>query len=148
MTEVTAAQIVALARARLGVRYQHQGRSNGQAFDCAGLPIDIGRELGLDVQDVAGYGRTPVPAKMRAALDANLERVHGASTAMQVGDIAWLRFDREPQHLAIVGDYLHGGFSLIHAYNGAGLCKVIEHRLDATWLERIVAVWRYRGIAP
>jgi cell wall-associated NlpC family hydrolase len=140
--------IVAAARARLGVRYQHQGRVNGVAFDCAGLPVDIAREMGIAVHDVMGYGRLPVPAEMRAALDASLDRVQGGRDAMQVGDVAWIRFEREPQHLAIVGDYPHGGFSLIHAYNGAGIKKVVEHRLDDSWMARIVAVWRYRELAP
>ena len=112
------ARIVAAARARLGVPYQHQGR--GVAFECAGLPVDIAKEMGIEVRDVMGYGRLPVPAEMRSALDASLDRVPGGRDAMQVGDVAWIRFEREPQHLAIVGDYPHGGFSLIHAYNGAG----------------------------
>lgn len=142
---ITREQIVALARKRIGTPYQHQGRVNGLAFDCGGLPVDVGTALGFDVQDVTGYGRLPVPSRMRAALDANLDRV--PRPAMQIGDVVWIRFEREPQHLAIVGDYPFGGFSLIHAYNGPGINKVVEHRLDATWLARIVAVWRYRGLA-
>jgi uncharacterized protein YijF (DUF1287 family) len=81
---------------------------------------------------------------MRTALDAHLERV--PTSSMQPGDVVWIRFEREPQHLAIVGDYVHGGLSLIHAYNGAGPSRVCEHRLDAEWRNRIVAAWRYPGV--
>jgi uncharacterized protein YijF (DUF1287 family) len=63
-----------------------------------------------------------------------------------IGDVVWMRFEKEPQHLGIVGDYVHGGLSLIHAYNGAGVNRVVEHRLDDTWRARIVAAWRYPGV--
>jgi hypothetical protein len=46
----------------------------------------------------------------------------------------------------VVGDYVHGGLSLIHAYNGAGVNKVVEHRLDESWRRRIVAAWQFRGV--
>lgn len=146
---ITADMIVAAARRRLGVPYAHQGRTNGLAFDCAGLPVDIGREFGIEVLDVKGYGTVPNPARMRAALDANLDRVPGGRDAMQAGDVAWIRFEKDPQHLAIVGDYKvqAGELTLIHAYNDAGLKKVVEHRIDEAWRKRIAAVWRYRGIA-
>jgi hypothetical protein len=146
---LTGEMIVTAARARMGVVYVHQGRTNGQGFDCAGLPVDIGREFGVEVLDIKGYGKVPNPARMRAALDANLDRVPGGRNAMQVGDVAWIRFDKDPQHLAIVGDYKvqPGELTLIHAYNDAGLKQVVEHRIDQAWRNRIVAVWRYRGLA-
>lgn len=139
-----AAEIVALARETLGTSYQHQGRVNGLALDCAGVPVHVAQRLGLSLADYTRYGRLPVPGEMRAALDAHLQRV--AKEALQPADVVWIRFQQEPQHLGIVADYPHGGFSLIHAYNGAGLARVIEHRLDPTWLSRIVAVWRYPGV--
>lgn len=140
----TKQQIVALARETLGTPYQHQCRVNGVALDCAGVPVHVGTRLGLDFQDVVGYGRQPQPDEMRRALDSRLLRV--AKTCMQPGDVAWIRFKEEPQHLGIVGDYHLGGLSLIHAYNSGGLNKVVEHRLDDKWLARIVAVWRYPGV--
>ncbi len=141
---MTPAQIVAVARQTLGTPYQHQQRTNGLALDCAGVPVYVGKQLGFVFDDFTRYGRLPVPAEMRSALDATLDRVPKAD--MQLGDVVWIRFESEPQHLAILGDYPHGGFSLIHATNGAGLNKVVEHRLDADWLARIVGVWRFRGV--
>jgi cell wall-associated NlpC family hydrolase len=140
-----AKEIVALARETLGTPYQHQGRVNGLALDCAGVPVYVGKRLGMDFADVTGYGRLPMPDEMRAALDRALVRV--AKSDVSPGDVAWIRFKSEPQHLAIVGDYVHGGLSLIHAYNGGGLRAVVEHHLDAAWMGRIVAVWRYPGVA-
>ena len=141
---MTPQHIVALARETIGTPYGHQGRVNGLALDCAGVPVHVGRRLGLDLVEYTRYGRLPVPAEMRAALDANLTRVEKAD--MQIGDVVWMRFLGEPQHLGIVGDYHLGGLSLIHAYNGSGLRKVVEHRIDEQWLARIVAVWRYPGV--
>jgi cell wall-associated NlpC family hydrolase len=139
-----AQDIVAAARETLGTRYAHQGRVAGLALDCAGVPVHVARTLGVPLTDYTRYGRLPVPAEMRAALDAHLTRVPTAQ--MQPGDVAWIRFEREPQHLAIVGDYVHGGLSLIHAYNASGLNRVVEHRLDDVWRSRIVAAWRYPGV--
>lgn len=140
-------EIVAAARGTLGTPWLHQGRVNGLALDCAGVPVHVAKTLGVSMDplyELTRYGRLPVPAEMRAALDANLDRVRTAD--IQPGDVVWMRFDGEPQHLAIVGNYVHGGLSLIHAYNGAGLNKVVEHRLDETWRRRIVAAWKYREI--
>jgi cell wall-associated NlpC family hydrolase len=139
-----AQEIIALARETLGTPYRHQGRIGTLSVDCAGVPVHVATRLGLPLSDYARYGRLPNPAEMRAALDRNLVRVSKAD--MQLGDVAWIRFNAEPQHLAIIGDCSYGGFSLIHAYNGAGLNKVVEHRLDSTWLARIAAMWRYPGV--
>lgn len=137
-------QIVAIAREAIGARWQHQARIGGVAMDCAGLPILIGRRIGIDIAALADYGRLPVPAEMKTELDRYLVRV--AKKDMQEGDVVWLKFEVEPQHFAVIGDYPHGGFSLIHAFNGAGLNKVVEHRLDAGWMGRIVGVWRFPGV--
>lgn len=138
---MTPAEIVSIARETVGTPYQHQGRTAGLALDCAGVPVYVAKRLGFPLTDWTQYGRLPVPCEMRTALDTHLRRVGKAD--MRPGDVAWIRFQEQPQHLAIVGDYPLGGLSLIHAYNGAGLSRVVEHRLDAAWLERIVAVWRY-----
>ncbi len=140
----TKEDIVRLARETLGTPYQHQQRVNGLAMDCAGVPVYVGVKLGMDFEDVTGYGRQPRPDEMKAALDRALVRV--GRQHMRPGDVVWIRFQREPQHLAIVGDYPLGGLSLIHASNGAGLNRVVEHRLDAVWLSRIVAAWRFPGV--
>jgi len=136
--------IVAIARETLNTPYAHQQRINGLAMDCAGVPIFVARRLGMDFQDLANYGRLPQPAEMRNVLEANLVRV--PKDQMKIGDVAWLKFRVEPQHFGILGNYRLGGFSLIHAYNGSGLSKVVEHRLDEQWAARVVSVWRFPGV--
>lgn len=139
--KVTPELIVMFARQTLGTPWQHQGRVNGLALDCAGVPVHVAKELGMSFEDITGYGRLPQPAEMKAALDKNLIRVNKSD--MQPGDVTWIRFEHYPQHFGILGDYLYGGLSLIHAFNGVGLDRVGEHRLDQTWSDRIVGVWRF-----
>lgn len=141
---ITKEQIVAIARETLGTPYQHQQRLNGIAMDCAGVPAYVANKIGLSFDDPANYGRLPIPALMREEVDKRLVRV--ARRDMQPGDLVWIRFEVDAQHFAIVGDYVHGGLSLIHGYNGAGLNRVVEHRLDAEWMGRIVGVWRFPGV--
>jgi hypothetical protein len=140
----TRAEVVAYARETLGTAYQHQCRVAGVAMDCIGVPVHVALRLGMDAEVVADYGRQPRPDLMRNGLDKVLVRV--PSSEMAPGDVVWIRFRDEPQHVAVVGDYVHGGLSLIHAYNGAGLRNVVEHRLDETWQRRIVGVWRFPGV--
>jgi cell wall-associated NlpC family hydrolase len=137
-------EIVAIARETLGTPYQHQQRICGMAMDCAGPVAYVANRLGMPFDDITNYGRMPDPARAKEILDKNFDRVTKAE--MQPGDIAWIRFEFEPQHFGILGDYHLGGLSLIHAYDGAGLDKVIEHRIDQQWYARIVSVWRFRQV--
>jgi hypothetical protein len=141
-----AADIIAAARETLNTPYRHQGRVAGVAADCAFVPIYAASRVGMDVRNlfIARYGKHPVPGEMRAAMDAHLDRIPTADIGLS--DVVWMRFEKEPQHLGIVGDYVHGGLSLIHAYNGAGVKKVVEHQLTALWRSRIVAAWRFPGV--
>ncbi len=136
---VTPAAVVAAARRLCGVRWQHQGRTlNG--LDCAGLVIYVMHELGLSDFDTTDYGRLPHGGRMRALLDEHCTRV----AQMQLGIVALMRFDAEPQHLAIIGDYAFGCWSLIHALAPAR--RVVESRLDAYWQARIVALYALPGV--
>jgi cell wall-associated NlpC family hydrolase len=138
------ADLIAFARTLIGTPYGHQGRVAGLSLDCAGVPVAIAKHFGIPLTDYTRYGRTPVPAEMKAALDAHLERI--PTKDMQPGDVVWMRIEKEPQHLGIVADYCHGGLSLIHGTNGSGINKVVEHRIDEFWRSRIVAAWRYPGV--
>jgi hypothetical protein len=60
---------------------------------------------------------------------------------MQPGDVVVIAFDRAPGHLGIVGDYLHGGLSIVHAL--AGACgRVVETRLEFSRSMRFVRAYR------
>ena len=63
---------------------------------------------------------------------------------MQPGDVVVVSFDRDPQHLGILGDYRHGGLSIIHAAGLTG--RVIETRLMFTEQMKFVAAFTLPGI--
>lgn len=131
---ITRQAIVDAARRYLGVRYRHQGRSLA-GMDCAGLIVRVAQDLGIKAIDMEGYGRTP---------DGNALKETLGSQAIPVrfhhrGDILLMRFDSDPQHLAIVTEY-----GMIHSYAGAR--KVVEHRIDEQWAKRIVAAYAFPGV--
>ena len=143
--------IVTAAREWMGTRFHHQGRKKKQGsapggVDCLGLLVGVARELNLvspqgallaeaDVQD---YGHIPDGKKLQATLGTLMQEVTGS--AMQAGDVLLMRFEREPQHLAIVSDHPQGGLGIIHAYAAAR--KVVEQRLDALWKSRVISIYR------
>lgn len=135
---VAPASVVAQARRYLGVRFAHQGRSLA-GMDCAGLVVRVTADLGVPVGDLAGYGRTPHGGRLQAHMDAQ----GLPSTDAAPGMVALMRFESEPQHVAVIGDH-PDGLSIIHAL--ASSRQVVEHRLDPVWLSRIVAVYRIPGV--
>lgn len=137
---MTAEDVVAAARECLGTPFAHQGRVVGVGLDCAGLAVHAVRAAGVDVLDFAGYGRTPNKGHLAASLDAQpmLERVHNISDRA-AGDILLMRFLGEPQHVAICT-----GPGIVHAYEAVGTC--CEHDLCAKWVQRIVRVYRVKGL--
>lgn len=138
----TRADIVTCARTWLGTRFHHQGRVKGVGCDCAGLVVGVAREMGLSDFDVTGYARLPDGEYLRSLCEKHMTRVRFAD--IKTGDVLLLRFADHPQHLAIVGDYTHGGMSMIHAY--APSKKVVETRIDGAWWDRAVGVYRLPGV--
>lgn len=130
----TRQQIVDESRTHLGVRWVHQGRSRA-GVDCIGLVIRVAHALGLSTFDIADYSRQPDPSMMRRLLGEHMEPV----SQPQIGDVLLMKFEREPQHVAIVTDR-----GIIHAYAQAR--RVVEHRLDSLWKSRIVRAYQFKGI--
>lgn len=126
--------IVEQARSYLGVKWVHQGRTRA-GMDCAGLIIAVAHELSLHYVDDIGYSRTPDGNRLRDMLNANAVRKTDAET----GDIILMRFQTEPQHLAIKTP-----IGVIHSY--MAVRKVVEHSIDETWSRRIVAVYSFKGV--
>ena len=125
--------IIEAARSEIGTPFRHQGRVSGKCLDCAGLVVRVAALLGVTVADQSGYSRLP-----SGALDGqpNVFRVRGNPLA---GDILMLRFDKDPQHLAIFT-----GENIIHSTNQTG--RVVEERFDALWKSRLVRVYRFVGV--
>lgn len=138
---VHAHQVVAAARGMLDTPWMHQGRRPGQALDCVGLVISTAQALGLVPSgwDVADYPRLP-DGSLAGHCAQHMRPVH----AIELGAVLVLAIERDPQHLGIVGDYRHGGWSLIHASSAAG--RVVETRLMFTRSMRLLGVFRLPGV--
>ena len=136
--------IVTEARRWLETPFHHQARLHGVGVDCVGLVIGVARALGLVAPDfdVAAYPRTPDGKSLMHLTDAHMTRIHEAD--MQPGDVVVVAFAKDPQHLGIVGDYRHGGLSIIHAHSIAG--RVIETRLLFGPHMRFVAAYSLPGV--
>lgn len=135
------AAVVTEARSWLGVRWRHQGRSR-EGVDCIGLVIKVAHGLGLSEFDTADYARQATDETLLAGCRKHLLAVQ--RSAMAPGHVVVMHFDNQ-RHIGIVGDYVHGGLSLIHAHALAR--KVVEHRLDDAWRSRIIAAFAYGGCA-
>lgn len=147
---VTRADIATQARSWLETPFHHQGRTRGVGCDCGGLVGGVAVALGIVPADwwqttfdpiFGGYDSQPSHGTLQRVCESFMVRHHGAP---DVGDVLLMRFGAEPQHLAIVADYRHGGLSMVHAL--AASKKVVEHRLDATWRGRVVRVYRMPGV--
>lgn len=134
-----AADVTVAARAYIDVPFKHQGRTPPLALDCAGLFVLVCRGLGLPVIDEQGYGRNPYKGLLEQCIERQPFLYRVPIAQMQAGDILLMRFDGEPQHIAI-----HAGETMIHAYEKSG--RVVEHRLADVWRARVVRVYRFEGI--
>lgn len=146
----TRAEVVAEARAWIGTRFHHQASLKGVGCDCIGLVRGVGTELGIytssdlalpEVQQFKGYARTPTNGMLKRGFDLFAVRIPRAE--IRPGDIILMRFESEPQHVAIVSE-LNGVLSMIHSY--ALPRKVVEHSIDTTWRSRIVAAYSFPGV--
>jgi len=141
----TRTDVVAAARAWLGTPFHHQARLQGVGVDCVGLVIGVARTLGLVAPDfdVDAYPRQPDGKSLMHLVQMHMRGLH-ADEAMQPGDVVVVRFDRDPQHLGILGDYRHGGLSIIHAAAEPG--RVIETRLLFSQSMQFVQAFALPGI--
>lgn len=137
-------QVVAQAREWINTPFQHQARMHAVGVDCAGLVIGVARQLGLVAPDfdVSNYPRSPDGVTLLKWCDRYMLRV--ARENMMPGHVVVVAFDKDPQHLGILGDYRHGGLSIIHAAQKPG--RVIETRLMFSPAMKFVAVYRLPGV--
>lgn len=142
MTDTTN-PIVTAARSWLDTPYQHQARLKGVAVDCIGLVIGVARETGrVDPDfDITSYPRTPDGRSLIALCEQHMKPV--TREDMQPGHVVVVAFDKDPQHFGVLGDYRHGGLSIIHAASSHG--RVIETRLMFSNAMRFVAAYELPG---
>lgn len=139
----TAADIAAAARSMIGTPFVHQGRVPGAGLDCSGLAICTAAKCGIKIRDVPNYRRSPRPAQMIAILEEHLDRV--AIDDARVGDVGffWVLKPELPQHVGIIVDR-PGGLAVVHAV--ADMKRAVEHVLSGFWRERLLRVYRFRGL--
>ena len=137
-------EIVAEARACLKTPYHHQARKPGVGLDCVGLVVHVGKACGClpAGYDVTDYSPSPDGFELRRHLDEQLIPIPQAT--MRPGDVILVAFAKHPQHIGILGDYVHGGLSLIHASNHHD--AVVEHRLLLGGAMRFVAAYRFKEL--
>ena len=144
----TRADVVRVARSYLLTRWHHMGRLPSVGLDCAGVPVCIARELGLVAPDfdTPAYTKAPDGHSMIEWADKYMgPRVTAES--MKPGHMLVARIEIDPQHIGIIGDYLHGGLSLIHAASRSdGTGCVVETRLVFTPRLRFVAAYQFPGV--
>lgn len=142
----TRTDVVQAARGWLDTPFHHQARLKSVGVDCVGLVIGVARELGLIAPDfdVTAYPRMPDGSSLMHLVNMHM-RPLPEDEDMQPGDVVVVRFDRDPQHLGILGDYRHGGLSIIHAAAEPG--RVIETRLMFSRSMSFVQAFALPGIA-
>lgn len=133
--------IVAEAQSWLGTPYHHLGRRKGVGTDCVGIVLGVLAACGTHVQPNRWvYNRRAEDGDLDLEMGQVLQRVPLAEAGP--GDVAtfWIRpRERRVQHCGILTP--HG---LLHTHSGVG--KVVEHRLDVRWQERMSSVYRLPGV--
>ncbi len=123
----TRAAYVAAGRSLLSTPYHAHARLPSVGVDCVGVPIVAAWLCGLRPRsfDIQGYSMKPDGSMLPLCEQLG---VRIKQDELRPGDFVVLRYGAEPHHIGLVGDYRHGGLSLIHAENYRHQ-KVMEHRL-------------------
>lgn len=136
-------KLVSAIREIMGAPFRHRGRGP-KYYDCAGAVKEAYRRCGVDLPDFILYSREPhddgLVRYVSNALGEAVYRNPVSIKALLPGDVLLMRFDIQPHHVGMVGDYLYGGLSLIHADGHTG--RVLEQRLTPDMVKRITHVFR------
>lgn len=145
-------ELIAAARAWLGTRFLHQHSDKQAGCDCIGFVRGVAKDSGLVPleqlsllpQTMFAYLGRPDGVQLQQGCEQYLKEV--ALAQAQPGDVVLIKFGRHPQHMALLGDYVHGGLSMIHSLGPGGPGQVVEHRLDEAWRKRVVAAYAVPGV--
>jgi cell wall-associated NlpC family hydrolase len=128
---------VAAARGLIGAPWRHRGRKPW-GIDCIGLLVLSARAAGRSLDDAQRYGRNPWEDRLRKEMRRQLGEP--VVDPWYPGDVALIQWQKDlPTHVAIIGDYIHGGLSLIHCENLNGC---VEHSLSGHYKDCVVEVYR------
>ena len=140
--------IITEARSWIGTPYQHQARLKGVGVDCAMMIADICLTLNLITKEQLKM-IPPYPATWHVTDDkpilTDLMKEFGCKQInrydYQPGDVLVFKVGRVPSHLAILTDQN----TMIHAQGGT-INKVTECSFSASWVKRMVEVYRLPGV--
>lgn len=121
------------ARETLGTPFKHQGRTCGEGLDCVGVGQHIVKRANLPHTDSTNYARTPSHNQLMIILDSQL--CLEPTRTIEEGCFLLMKFFKQPMHLAYCA-----GNTIIHAYAENG--KVVEHRLDTKWRNRVTKIYK------
>jgi hypothetical protein len=136
---------VAAARSLIGTTYHAKARLPGVGIDCIGVPIVAAWLSGAKPRtfDIQGYKMLP-DGSLLPLCDEFMVRVNERD--MRPSDVIVCTWGATPHHVGVLGDYRHGGFSIIHAENYR--CKrVVEHRLWGGGAMKLIAAYRLPELA-
>lgn len=129
---------VSECRSYIDTPFKHQGRIPSVGIDCAGVVICASVKLGQKFEDLTNYNMRPTQEDiLKKIIDSGFYDVSLEDTIP--GDLLLMAYDGNIQHIAIVTENSPNIY-ILHAVNGK---KVIEHRLDTAWKERIRRVFRF-----
>lgn len=132
-------KVVALTRTYLGVPWRHQGRTYG-SIDCVGLPIVVGRELGLhDYDDSYNYRRKSTGADLMRIFDVHCARVKNLAD-LKGGDIVIFKDQLFAQHVGIMSSI----DKVIHAT--VEKKRVVEERLEGDLRSKLLRGYRFKAL--
>lgn len=130
-------RIVSLTRTYLGVPWRHQGRSH-HSIDCVGLPIVVGRELGLhDYDDTFNYRRQSTGSELTQIFEKHCNRITNLAGLLP-GDLVIFRDTVFAQHVGIMSSKT----SVIHATTHKRM--VVEEPLDGDLRSKLLRGYRFK----
>lgn len=140
MHAITRSDIVETARSYLGTKFSRSGRDRTRGIDCVGLLTLVGRDLGLDIDDIINYNFEPKPDTFLNIIRSQTDPV--PMGAYKPGNVVLLRQSIYPMHCGIIGRKPEG-LTVINA--NLHERKVVEQPI-ADWRSEIIELRDYKGI--
>lgn len=141
-TTTIQAELVAWARAQIGVPWVHQGRQPGRALDCIGLAVCAARAVGLNVEDHLEYTESPSVSVLLDYVGRSCIRIEHDEPA------ALLLFVGHITHAGIStgeGAFIHAARTLHDARSATPDGRVVEVPFDHRWRRRLHSIWRHQA---
>lgn len=147
--QMTGAAIIAQARRYLNVPFAPNGRTK-TGLDCGGLLLRVASDLGLPTPAVPNYQPGLAHGCLAIFLEPFCDRMDLTAPlsiytgeGVQAGDFIIFSLSRGVQHLGISS----GAGSFIHSWDAPSVGRVVETPLDLWWQDRVVSIYRLRGLA-